>query len=545
MVQGSSDQSALRASIVVPVYNAGEYIESSADSLLRQSIGTDQYEVIYVNDGSTDDSGEKLDKLAAAHPHVRVHHQENSGWPGKPRNVGVRLSRGAYVQFVDQDDSLGMEALERLCALGERNRADVVLGKVAGTMQAPSSVFAENVEVCTADDHPLMESLTPHKMFRRSFLLDNGIEFPEGRVRLEDQLFMARAYVAAERVSVLADYPCYYWMRREDRGNNSSARIGLSYFEDLRKVIHAVKAGTGPGEQRDKMLRRTYRVELLTHVSEARVLSGAPWVQERYETIRELVADEFAPGVAEGLAPLARLRAQLLEEGRLDALMALAERTKEIRPLAEVGRLRWRDGVLSAPLRLALRHADGSPVTLVERDGRLLLDPALLDGVPGLDEWDVGDPLRGAFGRLLLKDRQRPTGWFPDPKGLRVVVEDAGPGRKQVVVTGNLEIDPLVAAGGGPLERGVYDIQASFQLLGIGRSARITGGPPSAPTAAGTTRAGGTAAIPYWTAGGQLALDIGEFYQRMDSVRRRRWAARIPAQVRRPLGRVLRAVKRS
>ncbi|WP_329121927.1 glycosyltransferase family 2 protein [Streptomyces sp. NBC_01465] len=532
----------MRASIVVPVYNAGEYIDTSSESLLRQSIGADHYEVIYVNDGSTDDSAERLEKLAAAHPHVRVHHQENSGWPGKPRNVGVRLSRGRYIQFVDQDDALGLEALERLCAMGERNEADVVLGKVAGTMQGPSSVFADNVEVCTAQDHPLMESLTPHKMFRRDFLLENGIEFPEGRVRLEDQLFMARAYVAAERVSVLADYPCYYWMRREDKGNNSSAEIDLSYYEDLRKVIHAVKAGTEPGEQRDHLLRRTYRVEILRQASEPRVLSKASWVEERYEAVRRLVTEEFTDGVREGLNPLAQLRAHLLEANRLGDLKALAERTRQIRSHAEVGRLRWRDGVLSAPLRLTLNHADGSPVTLVERDGRLLFDPALLEGVTGVDEWEVGDPLRAAEGRLLLKDRTRHMGWFPDPKGLRVELQDAGPGRKQAVVTGHLEIDPLTAAGGSPLERGVYDVQASFQLLGIGRSARISGTPRSARTAAGAVRVGGTAAIPYWTGGGHLALDMGEFYHRMDALPRHDWKAHIPRSVRRPLGRVRRAL---
>ena len=52
------------------------------------------YEVIYVDDGSIDGSGELLDQLAAAHPHVRVHHQENSGWPGKPRIGGTPMARG-------------------------------------------------------------------------------------------------------------------------------------------------------------------------------------------------------------------------------------------------------------------------------------------------------------------------------------------------------------------------------------------------------------------------------------------------------------------
>ncbi|MFG2463825.1 glycosyltransferase family 2 protein, partial [Streptomyces sp. NPDC048523] len=175
----------LKVSIVVPVYNAGRYIEMCAPSLLRQTLGEDAYEVIYVDDGSTDDSAQRLDQLAAQHPHVRVIHQENSGWPGKPRNVGVREARGEYVQFVDQDDELTPGALEHLHRMASRNGSDIVLGKVVGTMAGPSNVFKRTVERCTVEDAPLMESLTPHKMFRRDFLLAHDLRFPEGPVRLE------------------------------------------------------------------------------------------------------------------------------------------------------------------------------------------------------------------------------------------------------------------------------------------------------------------------------------------------------------------------
>ncbi|WP_405695522.1 glycosyltransferase [Streptomyces sp. NBC_01185] len=535
----------LRATIVVPIYNASHYIESCAPSLLGQSIGADRYEVLYVNDGSTDDSGERLDRLAAAHPHVRVIHQENSGWPGKPRNVGVARSRGEFVQFVDQDDELGTEALERLCALGTKNESDIVLGKVAGTMQPPSTVFARTIDRCSVRDHQLMDSLTPHKMFRRSFLLENGITFPEGRCRLEDQLFMARAYVATERVSVLADYPCYYWMRREDKGNNSSAPIDVQgYFGNLRQVVQALKDGTEPGAERDALLRRPYRVEILHQVSEPRVLSPHLDVRSRFETVRRLVAEEFTPGVREGLPAVQRLRATLLEDGRLDGLRALAERTRTLRTRAVLGRLRWREGRLTAPLHMAMTHADGTPVIMLERDGRLLLDPRLLEGNPAVTEWEIGDPLRAVSAHVLLKDRERPMGWFPT-SDLRATVVPAGPGRSRLVVRGSLEIDPLTAAGGGPLQRGIYDVRGSLQLLGVGRGVRIEGDRRRELTAAGATRVGpeGVGVVPYWTAGGTLAVDVDEFYHRMDALPPRRWTVHIPAPARRPLGRTWRGLR--
>ena len=104
----------VKVSVVVPVYNPGAHIEECVASLLRQSLPPDAYEVIFVDDGSTDGTGERLDELAAADPRVRVFHQENSGWSGRPRNVGIDAARGEYVMFVDNDDHLGDEALERM-----------------------------------------------------------------------------------------------------------------------------------------------------------------------------------------------------------------------------------------------------------------------------------------------------------------------------------------------------------------------------------------------------------------------------------------------
>ena len=179
----------LAVTVVVPVFNAGPYLEHCSPSLLDQSIGSDHYEVVYVDDGSTDGSGAFLDDLAREHAHVRVHHQENSGWPGKPRNVGVAMARGEFVQFVDQDDRLAPRALERLVDLGRRSGADIVVGKTAGTMVGPRRLFREGVEGASVVDSGVAQSLTGHKMFRTDFLRENGIAFPEGYWRLEDILF--------------------------------------------------------------------------------------------------------------------------------------------------------------------------------------------------------------------------------------------------------------------------------------------------------------------------------------------------------------------
>ena len=496
----------------MPIYNAGSYIDRCAPSLVNQSLGADAYEVVYVDDGSTDDSAERLGRLAEAHAHVRVYRQENSGWPGKPRNVGVDRARGEYVQFVDQDDELSYEALERLYALAERNGSDIVLGKVHGTMQGPSNVFKRTVERCTAADAPLFESLTPHKMFRRDFLREHGIRFPEGRVRLEDQLFMARAYVRAKTVSILGDYPCYRWNRREDGGNNSSRRITADdYYGHLGNVVEAIKEGTQPGDLQDRLLRRSYRVELLRPVSEPRVLRRTgKSLEEYFTTVRRMAMTSYPPGVSGGLPAISRLRAELLVRGRLDSLVELARRTEQIKAHVEVDDMRWRNGKLVIRTRIGMVRADGEPLTVVERGGRMLLDPELLDGIEGAEGWEVPDPFSYAYGELIVHDTAGNHWWYPDGE-LAPALEPLGGSRHRVVVAGETVIDPLTLTGDRPMTPGAYQVWAGAQLLGVGRRPRLTPARGRARISLGAVAVGAPSRLvtPTWAGpGGQLRLTV-------------------------------------
>ena len=199
-----------------------------------------------------DDTLARLEKLAAAHPNVQVHTRPNSGWPGAPRNLGMKHAKGEYIQFVDHDDMLGPEALERLYEHAKRNDADVVLGKMSSTMVRPRRLFRHTVDACTIENDELMQSMSPHKMFRRAFVEEHGLRFPEGPWILEDLAFVSAAYLKAERISVLADYPCYYWMKRDDGGNNTQHRFNPrhGFWPNCRTIVRQIKDGTTPVRRR-------------------------------------------------------------------------------------------------------------------------------------------------------------------------------------------------------------------------------------------------------------------------------------------------------
>ena len=125
------------------------------------------------------------------------------------------------MQFVDQDDWLGDEALERMYAYAVANDADIVIGKMVGRSRPVPAAAVPDATVphATLADSSLMDSLTPHKMFRRAFLREHGLRFPEGRRRLEDHVFVVSAYLHAGGISVLVDYACYFHIARGDGGN--------------------------------------------------------------------------------------------------------------------------------------------------------------------------------------------------------------------------------------------------------------------------------------------------------------------------------------
>jgi cellulose synthase/poly-beta-1,6-N-acetylglucosamine synthase-like glycosyltransferase len=128
VLQGSSPL----VSVVIPVYNAMPFLTELLNSLEAQDLKPEEFEVIAVDDGSTDFGGEILDVYAKRNSNFIALHQENSGWPGKPRNVGIENARGEYVFFIDSDDRLGPQALRRMTSFALEQDVDVLVPKMVG-----------------------------------------------------------------------------------------------------------------------------------------------------------------------------------------------------------------------------------------------------------------------------------------------------------------------------------------------------------------------------------------------------------------------------
>jgi len=497
----------VRISVVVAVYNTGKYIEPCLDSLLAQSLSPSEFEVILVDDGSDDGvTALRIDEAAAHHDNVTAIHIPNSGWPGKPRNVGIEASRGEYVYFLDHDDSLAPEALERMYDMASRNKADVVIGKIAGHgRRVPTTLFRRNYESCTLETAPLMESMTPHKGFRRAFLDEHGIRFPEGRRRLEDHVFVIEAYLLANTVSVLSDYTCYHHIARDDAGNAGFQAIEPGgYYGNLREAIDIAERLTDPGPRRDLVLRRWYGVEMLRRVSGKVFANLSPGQRKAmYREIRTLALERFTrPSIWEPLPAPARVVSELLRADRYDDLVALAEFASSLTLRVDVVRWEWHRGRLAFEAIVSSQAPDGRPALTV-RDG-VALYAAHLTGVSSGASQGRQRATAGLELRLRGADARH------------VLPLELAPSTAEGPLTYQLRgwVDPS-STGASPLLTGVWDVFLRLrdadagpdQVRRVGSEHGVVSAPPPPAALVGSTT---LVVVPYVTEKGNLSLDIGE-----------------------------------
>ncbi len=210
-------------SIVIPVWNALELLPICFDSIVGQTLDHSRIEVIVVDDGSTDGSGDLCDEYARNHPMFRVYHQENTGSPAAPRNRGIGVATGEFVFFCDNDDYFGPEALERMVTHARAWESDVLLVKMgqSGGRDIPTRVFEQELPKADLYASAVTTTLGPWKLFRRSFIVDHGIRFPED-CSFDDSVFTLHAMLLASTISVANDYDYYYWVLRADGGNIST-----------------------------------------------------------------------------------------------------------------------------------------------------------------------------------------------------------------------------------------------------------------------------------------------------------------------------------
>jgi glycosyltransferase involved in cell wall biosynthesis len=496
----------VRVSVIVAAYNSDQKgLERLVRSLDAQSLPRRHFEVIFVDDGSTDDTLQRLRQFARTRPHFVVHSIPNTGWSSGPRNVAIGMARGEYLLFMDHDDELFPRALERASAFGRRHGADVVNPKEVRTTGWSWGWDAFIEDVARADWHdpnPLIP-MTPHKLYRRKFLLQHGIFFPEGRrVLWEDNYFNVQAYARGARVAVLSKYPIYRWVINGANNSGTFSRSADEYWSKLTALFDFFErelAGK-PGEV--SILRHYLRLRVLAFVGPRSLSRSDDYYDTAFRYVHALV-ERFAERCGVATMPAVdRARVDLVRRKEVKLLRLLAEYDKPVTAVATVDSLEWDGPELVIKCSATLVGPHGGPLPL-RRDGdrwfRKL--PGPLEGALPSETLDVTEELAASTLQVSVKGRSSKSTWqIPTQSVVNIVSDDAGSGQLQVSAAARF--DPVAFAESHDLSEPVWDFAARFDGIGYLAHRGLRGGSPNVAL----TR--GISAISYRNQDGILSLDV-------------------------------------
>ncbi|MFE1252183.1 glycosyltransferase family 2 protein [Streptomyces sp. NPDC058766] len=338
-------------SVIIGAYEAMPYLIECLSSVEAQTIDPERVEVIAVDDGSTDGTGDYLEEFAVRAPMpVLVIRQENSGGPSGPRNVGLGKATGRYVFFLDADDRLGPEALERMVAMADRAGTDVVLGKVEGVNRsAPKSMWGATVERTDVFSSPIKFTLSAQKLFRRALLDRHGMRFDESLFTGEDALFTMEAYLRADGVSVVADRTCYYLVGRDDGKHVTKSGSYALRFDSARALMRLIADLVPAGDRRDQLMIRPFLVTLLPQFGPKYLTDSEEIRRHKLELAGPLMDAYWTRGVARRLKVHERLRLHLVAERRPEPLLDVVRFVKDKKQAAALLERKGRRVYLAYP----------------------------------------------------------------------------------------------------------------------------------------------------------------------------------------------------
>ena len=263
----------MKLSVIIPYYNGEQWVSKCLESLLKQDLRADEYEIIVVDDGSTH-SIETLMKYVNDYPHIHYLHQENQKHAAA-RNHGLTIARGDYVFFCDCDDFVAENVLGRLCDLAAGEAADILLFNHRRLEENENPPLPKrNFDNVKSYESGLAYMAQPSHQFtggawqfliRRGFMEEKNVKFAPEMVNREEYLFFLQMLLAAGKV-LRVDVDVYYyvqhptsWVHQEGQINHTKAFVGYKvvYLESLAKARRQLaEDGTVPAGLLEAMQKR-------------------------------------------------------------------------------------------------------------------------------------------------------------------------------------------------------------------------------------------------------------------------------------------------
>ena len=227
-------------SVIIPVYNTEKYLSACIDSVLQQD--NVSFEIILVDDGSTDSSANICDTYAKDYDNIKAIHIQNSG-PATAKNIGLKHVQGNYIALTDSDDKMEPLMLFKMVSAGYKYDADIICCnyKQVDEQGHVSHLNSTNQQYVLNHEEGLIHFFSKNKiysqcwtkLYKRQMLIDNGIENDPGLRTDEDFIFNIRAFIKA-RTTVIVDEPLYEYTHRSSSLAHAYYKKNISQYIDNR-----------------------------------------------------------------------------------------------------------------------------------------------------------------------------------------------------------------------------------------------------------------------------------------------------------------------
>ena len=244
-----------KISVIVPVFNVEDTLQNAFDSILNQSIGFENLEVIFVDDKSTDKSADIIKGYSKKYNNVKSFIlDENSGFAGKPRNIGIENATAPYLMFLDPDDIFLEDACEILYDNISKNNLELVSGNyninrdneiVRNNWNILKLKDTESSQVKNVDENFNMLLATPSvwsKIFKKDFILKENIQFLEG-VPAQDLVFVSEALLKSDGIKFINTPVVEYIPRQsgESVTSKKSKSVLAGFIKSYTAVLNIAK----------------------------------------------------------------------------------------------------------------------------------------------------------------------------------------------------------------------------------------------------------------------------------------------------------------
>lgn len=327
-----------KVSVIMPVYNAEETLKKTIDSIIGQSIGFENIELLIVDDKSADNSRSIIYDFSEEYKNIiPVFLKDNTGSPAEPRNLGIQLAKGKYSIFIDSDDWFDLNGIEALYNLLEETNDNYAVGKTIQVNNKGQSIIGEYESHITRKsiDPFSIEHIFHHlgpraRMINTNFVRDNNITFPNWKFA-EDKSFFMDVILNSNTIST-TDSIIYYLNRHND---NDSLTTTTTIFDKTDKnilLINYIISKKLPVEKEKAVLNRLYEFDCITRLFDRHHFlksENKHLYFEKFKTILDTTSELEYDFTENFFKPWHKTLVDLFRQGRYDDITKLIKWSKK------------------------------------------------------------------------------------------------------------------------------------------------------------------------------------------------------------------------